>query len=54
MAGNNSEQQHDLINRLHEKAIAFGMQFSTEKFKIFMNSTTNSSAEITMNVEKLE
>ena len=53
MGGSNSELQ-DLTNRLSERAGAYGMEVSTEKSKTMVNSTNDTSADITMNGEKLE
>lgn len=53
MGGISSERQ-ELTNRLEERARAYRMEVSTDKLKIMVNSTTNTSADITMNGEKLE
>ena len=53
MEGSAGELQ-DLTNRLVTSASAFGMEVSTEKSKIMINSTTNTTANITMNGETLE
>ena len=53
MGGSNGEFQ-DLTNRLVQRAIAYGMEVSTEKSKILTNSTNNISADISMNGRKLE
>ncbi|KAH3776966.1 hypothetical protein DPMN_178400 [Dreissena polymorpha] len=47
--GGISREFQDLINKLYERASAYGMEVSTEKSKI--NSTTNTGEDITMNVE---
>ena len=46
--GSNGELQ-DLTNRLVDRAMAYGMEVSTEKSKIMTISTNNISAEISMN-----
>ena len=51
--GSNGEFQ-DLTNRLVDKAMAYGMEISTEKSKIMTNSTRNISAGISMNGQKLD
>ncbi|KAH3735611.1 hypothetical protein DPMN_042146 [Dreissena polymorpha] len=48
--GDTSSELQDLTNR----ARAYGREVSTEKPKIMVNSTTNTSAVITMNSKKLE
>ena len=48
MDGSNGELQ-DLTNRLVDRATAYGMELSTEKSKIMINSTNNISAYISMN-----
>ena len=53
MGGSNTELQ-DLTNRLVTRASAYGMEVSTEKSKVMVNSTTNISANITMNGDPLE
>ena len=53
MGGSNRELQ-DLTKRLEEKAGAYGMEVSTEKSKVLVNSTTNTHAEIYMNGQQLE
>ena len=53
MSGSNGELQ-DLINRLVDRALAYGMEVTTEKSKIMTNSTNNISADISMNGQKLE
>ncbi|KAH3774753.1 hypothetical protein DPMN_176146 [Dreissena polymorpha] len=50
MSGTSSEIQY-LNNILYERAVACGIEVSTEKSKILLNSTTNISA---INDEKLE
>ncbi|KAH3859340.1 hypothetical protein DPMN_102059 [Dreissena polymorpha] len=44
----------DLTNRLCETARAYGIEVSTEKSKIMVNSTTKTSVDITIYGEKLE
>lgn len=53
MGGSNRELQ-DLTKRLEERAGAYGMEVSTEKSKVLVNSTTNTHAEIYMNGQQLE
>ena len=48
MGGSNGELQ-DLTNRPVDRATAYGMELSTEKSKIMINSTNNISAYISMN-----
>ncbi|KAH3822450.1 hypothetical protein DPMN_124228 [Dreissena polymorpha] len=52
--GGTSSELRDLTNRLYERAEAYGMEVKTGKSKIMVSSTTNTSADITMNGEKLE
>ena len=53
MGGSNQELQA-LTNSLVDRAGVFGMEVSTEKAKVMVNSTNNSSANITVNAEILE
>ena len=53
MGGSNGELQ-DLINRLGDRATAYGMEVSTEKSNIRTNSTNNISADIRMIGQNLE
>ena len=53
MGGKNVELQ-DLTNRLVDRTTAYGMEVSTEKSKIMTNSTSNISANISMNGQKLQ
>ena len=53
MGGSEGELQ-DLTNRLIDRAVAYGMEVSTEKSKIMMNSTNNTSADISMDGRKVE
>ena len=53
MGGSNGELQ-DLTNRLVDRATANGMEVSTEKNKIMTNSTSNISADISMNGQNFE
>ena len=53
MGGTNGELQ-DLTNKLVDRAGAYGMEVSTEKSKVMVNSTNTISANITMNGETLE
>ena len=52
MDSSNGELQ-DLTNRLVYRAMAYGMEVSTEKSKIITNSTNNISADISLNGQKL-
>ena len=51
--GSNGELQEP-TNRLIDRAMAYGMEISTEKSKIMTNSKNNISADISMNGQKLE
>lgn len=53
MGGSNSELQ-DLTNRLARSAGAYGMEISSEKSKVMVNSANNTPAEISMNGQQLE
>lgn len=53
MAGSNNELQ-DLTDRLSRRAGAYGMEISSEKSKVMIISTTDSSSNIVMNGQKLE
>ena len=53
MGGSNRELQ-ELTKRLEDRAGAHGMEVSTEKSKVLVNSTTNTHAEIYMNGQQLE
>ena len=53
MGGRNDELQ-GLTNRLVDLATAYGMEVSAEKSKIMTNSTNNTSADISMNGQKLQ
>lgn len=46
-AGRNSELR-DLTNKLVEKTTAYGIELNTEKFKLMVNSTNNTSVNVTM------
>jgi hypothetical protein len=48
------KELQDLTNRLDARASAYGMEVSTEKSKVMVNSTNPISANITMNGEPLE
>ena len=52
LGGSNGELQ-DLTNRLVDRVTAYGMEVSTEKNKVMINSTNNISADISMNCQKL-
>ncbi|KAH3894593.1 hypothetical protein DPMN_018750 [Dreissena polymorpha] len=51
MSGTSSELQ-DLTHILYGRAGAYGIEVSMEKSKIMVKSTTNTSADITMNGQK--
>ena len=53
MAGSNSELQ-ELTNKLIATAGAYGMEISTVKSKVMVNSTNNASVSIIMDGEELE
>ena len=53
MGGSNNELQ-DLTNKLERSTSAYGMEVSTEKSKVMVNSRSNTTADITMNDELLE
>ena len=53
MAGSNSELQ-ELTNKLIATAGAYGMEISTVKSKVMVNSTNNASVSIIMDGKKLE
>ena len=53
MAGSNSELQ-SLTNRLVDRAGACGMEVSTEKSKVMVNSSSPADANITMDGQQLE
>ena len=48
MGGSNGKLQ-DISNRLVDKTRAYGMEVSTEKSKIMINSRNNIRADINMN-----
>ena len=53
MGGSNGELQ-DLINRLGDRATAYGIEVSTEKSNIRTDSTNNIGADIRMIGQNLE
>lgn len=53
MGGSNSELQ-DLTSRLASRSRAYGMEVSSEKSKVMVNSANNTPAQITMNGQQLE
>ena len=53
MDGSNGELP-DRTNRPVDKAMAYGMEVSTKKSKIMTSTTSNISADISMNSQKLE
>ena len=53
MGGSNGELK-GFINRLVDRATAYGKEVITEKSTIMTNSTNNISADISMNGQKLE
>ena len=52
MDGSNGELQ-DLSNRLVDRAMAYGIEVSTEKSKIMTNNTNTISIDMNMNGQKL-
>ena len=54
LMGGSKQELQNLTNRLSERANAYGMEVSTEKSKVMVNSTNNDSTEINMNGEVLE
>mgnify|MGYP006273469667 CR=1 FL=1 len=53
MGGSNKELQN-LTNRLVDRADAYGMEVSTEKSKVLVNSANDTTAQIYMNGQQLE
>ena len=53
MGGSNNELQ-DLTDRLERRAGAYGMEVSSEKSKVMVNSANNTAAQINMNGQQLE
>ena len=53
MVGSNSELQ-ELTNKLVATATAYGMEISTGKSKVMVNSTNNACVSIIMDSKKLE
>ena len=51
--GCSSGELQDLINRLVDRATAYGMEVSTEKSKVTTNSTNNINVDISMNGQRL-
>ena len=54
LMGGSSKELQDLTNSLVAKAGDYGMEVSTEKSKVMVNSTNNISTNINMNGEQLE
>ena len=52
MGGNNDELQ-ELTNRLSNSAREYGMEISSEKSKVMVNSGDNATAQISMNGQQL-
>ncbi|XP_072181237.1 uncharacterized protein [Diadema setosum] len=52
--GGHQQRLQDLTNRLVDRAEAYGMDVSTVKSKVMVNSPNNISANITMNRETLD
>ena len=50
--GGSYEELKDLANRLVDRAMAYGMEVSTEKSKIMTSSTNNISADVRMNGQR--
>ena len=54
LMGGSSGELQDLTNRLVDRAMAYGMEVSTEKSKIRTKSMNNITAEISMHGQKLK
>ena len=54
LIGGSNDEPQDLINRLVDRATAYGMEVTTEQRKIMTSSTNNISAYISMNGLRLE
>ena len=54
LMGSSKEDLQDLTTRLDSRARAYGMEVSTEKSKVMVNSTKNINVNITMNGESLQ
>ena len=54
LMGSSNGKLQDLINRLVDRATALRLEVSTEKSKIMTNSTNNTTADISLNGQKLE
>ena len=54
LVGSSIGELQDLINRLVDRAMAYGMEVSTEKSGVMTSSMNNISADISMNGQKLE
>ena len=54
LMGGSSNELHDLTSRVVARASADGMEVSTEKSKVMVNSTNGISVNITMNGQPLE
>ena len=53
LAGTNEELQ-ELTDKLNKSAAAFGMEISSEKSKVMVNTTRNTHASITLNGQTLD
>ena len=53
MGGNNDELQ-ELTDRLSNNAGGYGMEISSEKSKVMVNSGDNTTVQISMNGQQLE
>lgn len=54
LLGGSKQELQELTKRLEERASAYGMEVSSEKSKVLINSQTKAEAEIYMNGERLE
>ena len=52
--GGSCDELQDFTNRFVDRVTAYGIEVSTEKIKIMINSMNNISADISMNGQKLE
>ena len=54
LMGGSNEELKDLTNKLVDRASEYGMEVSTDKSKVMVNSTRDISANITMSGQQLE
>ena len=54
LKGRGNGELKDLFSRLLDRAMAYGIEDSTEKSKVMANSMINISADISMKSQKLE